>query len=321
MAATTETAKLRFALEHLDSEHWAQFERFCNAFLGSEFPNLRPIAGTGDRGRDAVLFGTHATGVVIQYSLTKDWRRKIRETIARLRDAAIDCHLLVYATNHHIGPGIDNLRPESIRQGVSLDVRDLDYFVSRMYRDETTRAVAAELADLILDPLLSAADVVEHSAASQPELRAADLARTHDQVHDSILDQLAESAAELEIQTAEWQSPEVVDAIEHFFEEILNRRGNEFVEAVTERRASLPRVDLFDLSRTAITQAVDRLCGASASACDLARMRRMSTSSSGMMSRCTLESSLGGPLPREGEYLASLIGGSPLMHPPSRCRR
>src|SRR6266699_308365 len=140
-----ETARLLVALRELTSSDWEAFERFCGALFADEFSMLRSIGGSGDKGRDGVLFVTEQSGVVLQYSIVGDWRAKIRQTISRLREADIACTVLIYATNQDIGPRADDLSAELRRENVTLDVRDQRYFVDRINRSRATRMAVEEL--------------------------------------------------------------------------------------------------------------------------------------------------------------------------------
>jgi hypothetical protein len=107
--------QLRVALDNIRSSDWDLFQDFPNAFLSSDFPGLRPIGGTNDKGRDAVLFEPdpqRKAQVILQYSLVKDWSGKITKTLARLTEKKIPCSVLVYATSREIGPASDEIEAE-----------------------------------------------------------------------------------------------------------------------------------------------------------------------------------------------------------------
>src|SRR6266487_3035888 len=113
--------QLRVSLDNVRSSDWDLFEGFANAFLVSDFPTLRPIGGTNDKGRDAILYEPDpqpSAAVVLQYSLTKDWSGKIRQTVGRLREKKIPCSVLVYATSREIGPASDALEAELRGEGL-----------------------------------------------------------------------------------------------------------------------------------------------------------------------------------------------------------
>ena len=78
--------RLELALERITSAQWQRFETFASEFLSAEFPSLRTVASpSGDDGRDAELFSPTADNTqVLQYSVTPDWREKIRKTAKRI---------------------------------------------------------------------------------------------------------------------------------------------------------------------------------------------------------------------------------------------
>ena len=139
-------SRLAFALEQLALDDWKAFEEFASAFLASEFPDLRTIAGTNDLGRDAVLYqsGTEPD-VVLQYSITTDWRSKVLGTVGRLAKKKIKCRVLVYASNQEIGSRADELKSDLRRWRIALDVRDRSYWVERRARSQATRAAAEHI--------------------------------------------------------------------------------------------------------------------------------------------------------------------------------
>jgi hypothetical protein len=150
--------QLRVSLDNVRSSEWDLFEDFANAFLISDFPSLRPIGGTNDKGRDAVLFepDPQATSrVVLQYSLSADWRSKIRQTVKRLDEKNIPCSILVYATNREIGPDSDDLETELRAKGIALSIRDRDWWVARSGRDASTRHASEALKARVLGRIVA----------------------------------------------------------------------------------------------------------------------------------------------------------------------
>jgi hypothetical protein len=151
--------QLRVSLANIRSSEWDLFEDFANSFLVSDFPSLRPIAGTNDKGRDAVLFEPdpqQPTSVVLQYSLVADWDAKIRQTVQRLAEKAIPCSVLIYATPRSIGPASDNIEAELRAMGIALSVRDRDWWVARAGRDSATRHASEALKARVLGRIIQA---------------------------------------------------------------------------------------------------------------------------------------------------------------------
>jgi hypothetical protein len=150
--------QLRVSLDNVRSSDWDLFEDFANAFLLSDFPTLRPIGGTNDKGRDGVLFAPdpqQPAAVVLQYSVSADWLGKVRQTVKRLREKDIACSVLVYATNRSIGPSSDELEGELRGKGIALSVRDRDWWVMRAARDSTTRHASEALKDRVIGRLVT----------------------------------------------------------------------------------------------------------------------------------------------------------------------
>ncbi|CAN5516337.1 hypothetical protein BH09CHL1_BH09CHL1_00490 [soil metagenome] len=149
--------RFAFALEQLKSEHWQAFERLASAFLADEFASLRTTAHqSGDGGRDSELFSPLGyTNVVIQYSVTADWKAKIRSTAELVKAKFPNVIMLIYATNQLIGSKADQIKTD-IREkfGLILDVRDQNWFIERVNQSRAREAAADELTALVVDPLL-----------------------------------------------------------------------------------------------------------------------------------------------------------------------
>jgi hypothetical protein len=168
----SEADRLRFALKHLRPSDWEAFESLCGSFLANDFPELRTIAGIGDRGRDAIFFGNEKMGMVVQYSIQADWASKIRRTIERLKKAGVTCHTLIYATNRQIGAKADGLKTELLGKGIGLDVRDNSYFLDRVGRSENNRIAAERLSARVVDPILPTTELARNSPIDNDEMRA-----------------------------------------------------------------------------------------------------------------------------------------------------
>ena len=93
----------QFAFAQLATEHGGQFEQFVNAFLITEIPALRPVAGLHDGARDAFIYSLDgAETVFLQSSVTATWPAKIRRTIATLEHNGNTVTELIYCTNRSI---------------------------------------------------------------------------------------------------------------------------------------------------------------------------------------------------------------------------
>lgn len=111
--------RLEFALERLTGSDWQRFEQFASEYLSAEYPDLRTLAATGDKGRDAILFSPQEDETqvlqysVVQYSVAQDWKAKLHETLKKLSINVSGTEILIYVTNQVIGADADTLRREA----------------------------------------------------------------------------------------------------------------------------------------------------------------------------------------------------------------
>ena len=172
------TNRLQLALERLHPSDWHRFERLASAFLASEFDGLRTTASpAGDEGRDAELF-VYATEpkILLQYSVATDWGGKIRQTVRRIHETFPGALALVFVSNQVIGASADRIKREVRKDnGLSLDVRDRNWFVERVLGSPSREKAAEELAQAIVDPYLASTGVTVYapSVLSAPEAIAA----------------------------------------------------------------------------------------------------------------------------------------------------
>jgi hypothetical protein len=157
--------RLELALERLQPSDWGRFERVASAFLASEFDELRTVANPGgDEGRDAELFSPAAEpSVVIQYSVSVDWRAKINATVRRLKQTMPNVLILIYSTNQVVGSQWDDLKKTlRTKYGLTLDIRDRNWFIERVFANAARQRAAEELAVAMVDPYLASAGVGPH---------------------------------------------------------------------------------------------------------------------------------------------------------------
>ena len=170
--------RLNLALERIRPDQWKIFEEFASAFLTSQYPNIRTVATpSGDQGRDAELFSYDGrVPTVLQYSVSKDWRKKIKETAKRISVSLPDTAILIYVTSQPILSSADILKSDIMKDyGLILDFHDMDWFLDRFAGDGHREAVSEALSQKIVDPYLMSKGVLEHSAPtlSSTEFRAA----------------------------------------------------------------------------------------------------------------------------------------------------
>lgn len=169
----THSQRLQVALGNIQPGQWELFERLCSAFLASEQPNLRTTArAAGDKGRDAQLWMAEGTpSVLYQFSVTKDWNDKVRETVATLRSNFPDARVVTYLSNQVIGADADDVKAKHLREdGYYLDVRDRSWFLERASHSLTVERAVEEFCSVVADPLLRAAASGERAGGTHDPL-------------------------------------------------------------------------------------------------------------------------------------------------------
>ena len=171
------TNQFRLALDRLRPSDWEHFERLSSAFLAAELTGLRMMASpAGDGGRDSELFcPAQQSFIAAQYSVAKDWKKKIRYTRQRLRARFPRIRVLIYLTNQEIGGQADDLKRELLEEKISLDVRDRNWFIDRASSHEQRENAAEELIARIARPYLEGEGVINRTSSplSSEEARAA----------------------------------------------------------------------------------------------------------------------------------------------------
>ena len=162
MLDVMESNRLEFALLHLKPTLWEHFEQLASKFLADEYPSLRTLAGQGDRGRDAMLWQPRADpSVVLQYSISQDWSKKILSTAKTIHHEFPDMQVLIYVTSLRIGPKADELRTVLRKKyRLFLDVRDSTWFIERQNRSRLTVSAADEFSSPIIEPLLAESSLI-----------------------------------------------------------------------------------------------------------------------------------------------------------------
>src|ERR1019366_9465349 len=168
--------RLGVALDQIKPTDGALWEVFASSFLASEFPQLRPVGGIHDAGRDAFLYEPHGEpGVYIQHSTQETFEKKIRDTLDTLKKNGFEPKQLIYCSSRDIIKNSDDIKRELRQQGVGLDIRDRSYFV--MFRNQSAGRVAAseDLAKKLVDPLLAGATAtasIPHALTEKEEKTA-----------------------------------------------------------------------------------------------------------------------------------------------------
>ncbi|EPO4283485.1 TPA: hypothetical protein ACXN4Q_002529 [Pseudomonas aeruginosa] len=172
------TKRLELSLDLLKPSEWEKFEKLASIFLASEFDELRTVAAqSGDGGRDSELYSPLSEPkVVCQYSVAEDWQAKINATVRRLKTTIPDVLVLVYATNKQIGADADELKKRlRTKHGLTLDIRDKNWFCDRVLETQSRQIAAEEMACLVVDPYLSSSGIGSKTSTelSSPEAIAA----------------------------------------------------------------------------------------------------------------------------------------------------
>jgi len=136
-------------------------------------------AASGDSGRDAEVFSlVDDPTQFFQYSVTPDWRQKIRDTARRLNETSPNAQVLIYASPKRIGAEADDLKQE-IRKlyRIHLEIRYKHYFTVRYSNSPITEIASERLAVDIVDPYIAVKNVsgTRSSVLTSYETRAAHL--------------------------------------------------------------------------------------------------------------------------------------------------
>ncbi|MCW8126578.1 hypothetical protein [Microbulbifer halophilus] len=166
------------ALERLRPSDWEHFEELSSAFLSSDFSSLRTMASpSGDGGRDSELFSPIGDSTIaVQYSVTGDWERKVKNTFDRISKALSGVKVLIYMSNQVVGAKADDLKRKGTSDyGIFLDVRDRNWFLERYEADDNKYEAAFYLSDLIARPFLEGEELIEKKrpALTSVEAKAA----------------------------------------------------------------------------------------------------------------------------------------------------
>ncbi|MCZ6654507.1 MAG: hypothetical protein O7D91_15945 [Planctomycetota bacterium] len=150
------TSRFELALDRLQPSDWQRFEDLCRRFLVSDYPNLRNLAGKGEKGRDASLFcDGDDPSFAFQFSTAVDWEAKIKKTAATISREFPETRILAYLTNRKVGPKSDALGRKILAEyKLALDIRDCSWFLDRVNTIAVREDAAEELARVIVDPLL-----------------------------------------------------------------------------------------------------------------------------------------------------------------------
>lgn len=153
--------KLSNAFKFTDEEYASTFERFANAFLLPDYPELDPVGGKKDKGMDAriVQSDTGKNLLVVQSCVSppKKARSKILNTVKKLEENPPVT--LIYATPATIGLSLDETKKE-LRQNhhIQLEVFDATWFIQRAEISDSRKQLADSYSSEILAPFFQSVD-------------------------------------------------------------------------------------------------------------------------------------------------------------------
>lgn len=120
--------RIIYCLERLSD--YRDFERLCSALLaGLGYPQLDPLGGTGDKGRDAVIRKDDAgRSIVFAYTVREDWRVKLKGDCNRINDVGHALDTLVFVCTEALSASDKDWAIAMVKEtfGWALDLFDLE---------------------------------------------------------------------------------------------------------------------------------------------------------------------------------------------------
>jgi hypothetical protein len=94
-----------YCLEQLTD--YAEFERLCDDLMALEgYPEIEPLGGFKDKGRDAVHVSAHdGKATIFAYSVREAWRAKLAEDAGKIHLHDHDCNRMVFITTSAVTAG------------------------------------------------------------------------------------------------------------------------------------------------------------------------------------------------------------------------
>jgi len=138
--------KLEKAFLLTDEEHAEAFERYANAFLVDDYPELQALGGKKDRGMDARVYNneTGKTELVVQSCVSPATaaRTKVLKTIEKLKGNMPG--VLIYCTSMVVGTVLDKTEQDLRKDHkVTLKVCEATWFTQRQ-KTSSNRASLSE---------------------------------------------------------------------------------------------------------------------------------------------------------------------------------
>src|SRR5213594_1980523 len=120
------------ALDALSDDQF--FERLCQAVLTADGYKIDPRGGSRDAGRDAIEVSNSEGTTIFQFSIQKDWRRKLAEEQKRYRAENVRRpNGYVFLTNQDVGSeSKDGFIKEFAGLGINLRLLDRAWLSSQL---------------------------------------------------------------------------------------------------------------------------------------------------------------------------------------------
>jgi hypothetical protein len=151
--------KLIKAFKVTEEEHAGAFERFANAFMVDDYPEMKALGGKKDKGMDSYIFSDQSgkVAIVLQSCISpaSKARTKVLGTIKKLQNNGLLPTVLIYCTSVAIGTELDETKRElRSSYNVTLEVCDSPWFVARHLTSQSRAANCEAYAQQILDPFV-----------------------------------------------------------------------------------------------------------------------------------------------------------------------
>jgi hypothetical protein len=133
---------------------YRDFERLCSAFLeGAGYPDIDPLGGTGDEGRDAIIRSDEAgRKISFAYTVRSDWRTKLAHDCKRVHEKGHSPDVFVFVCTVALSASEKDFaqRFVSDKYGWRLDLFDLERL--RVHLVGTQRNLIAQHPSIFTPP-------------------------------------------------------------------------------------------------------------------------------------------------------------------------
>ena len=155
-------SKLEMALAMTREEHSGAFERFANAFLIPDYPELEILGGKHDKAMDARIVEDGGRVVLVVQacvSPASGARTKVKNTVRELIKHRNLPPTMVYCTPATIKLALDETKKELRRDhGLTLEVHDAPWFCARENFPIGRAVISHDYARAIFEPVLKQID-------------------------------------------------------------------------------------------------------------------------------------------------------------------